>query len=210
MSNPEDTGLSGDASMRQDRSVHDEYSSSTPTIEQETVVERLRAPEPRVAITAYSNGRATKYVTYVEISADVVAEAASRIEQLEASTELRYVAHLQFLLALMATCARSHKLTAVRLHDEFWEVERERQAVCLAVKHHANSSMPVSQVVKERLAEEQALSTSYRKALEEIVNASPALVVKAIRTPEDAVGLEAWTAAMLTARQVLSRGAADV
>ncbi len=59
-----------------------------------------------------------------------------------------------------------------RQHREFWDVENERQAVCLAVEHHSNSSTPVSYIVREKMAELRAAEAQrddLQKRLDEAV-----------------------------------------
>jgi hypothetical protein len=68
-----------------------------------------------------------------------------------------------------------------RQHREFWDVERERQAVCLAVKHHSNSGTPVSFVVREKMAELAAAETALATALAEMDALREALKVDLIK-----------------------------
>lgn len=83
--NPEDTGLSGRASTREDRSVHDEHSSSSPTIEQETVVERLKK-RVSAATLQLDDPSWTPRRSHFESLRNYLSEAASLIEQLQAET----------------------------------------------------------------------------------------------------------------------------
>jgi hypothetical protein len=61
-----------------------------------------------------------------------------------------------------------------RQHREFWDVEKERQAVCLAVKHHANSGTPVSYVVREKMTELDALEATITTLRAELAKAREA------------------------------------
>jgi hypothetical protein len=54
--------------------------------------------------------------------------------------------------------------------DEFWEVEGERRAVCLALEHHQNASTPASYVAKqvmERLKKAEAAVEDADRRVEE-------------------------------------------
>jgi hypothetical protein len=66
-----------------------------------------------------------------------------------------------------------------RQHREFWDVEKERQAVCLAVKHHSNSGTAVSAIVREKMAElttAEATIADLTRKLEVAAGALEALV----------------------------------
>lgn len=59
-----------------------------------------------------------------------------------------------------------------RTREEFWEVEKERQAVCLALKHHSNSSTPVSYIARQKMTALEAAEAraSSLEALAEHIN----------------------------------------
>jgi hypothetical protein len=88
-----------------------------------------------------------------------VEKLAQFMEDMASILELRGDNLLALRSREAATLLRSLAAENVRLeirnkswHEQFWELEAERQAICMAVEHHSNSSTPVSHVVKQKIA----------------------------------------------------------
>jgi hypothetical protein len=223
VTNPEDTGLSGDASMRQGNpaTADTNTSQALSPIEQETVVERLRARP--------------SHVHRMVVDTALMDEAASRIEQLE--TEITAIKDVdrevmdnyralleaaeaenaglreapfvvealyegardranqnEFLLALMAACAEAATFERDEALDRVDELEKDAEIVSAefekdcwqavrwllekvgvddfseGVTAQAACEIIYDEIRKGQTAE--ALSTSYRKALEALQQAA--------------------------------------